>query len=169
MKISIIGHCGSGKSTLARCISEKKRIPRLELDRLFFENGGQEAKLPDEKQQVKDKIKTQVMDFMRQHDHWVTDGVYLTSVQPVLAEAADYLVIIDIPLYRRMINHLKRWWQNKERHQEVSRLQDLLFTFDMIRRTRNSEPKIQQLKSDFQSKVIVLSNYQAVSAFLDTI
>lgn len=169
MKISIVGHCGSGKSTLARNISEKKNISHLELDRLFFLNNGAAAKDSAHKALVKEKIKADVIDFLKEHDSWVTDGVYLTSVQPLLLEAVDTIVYIDIPLWRRMGNHLKRWWKNKDRHREVSRLEDLWFVFDMPRRTRTANEKFPTLFTLAGDKLVILRSYKDVERFLNSI
>ena len=167
MKITIIGHCGSGKSTLAKAISKTAQIPYLELDRLFFAHGGAQAYTPEEKQSVKANIKESTTTFLAENQKWVSDGVYLTSVQPTLAAAADTIILIDIPLHIRMINHLKRWWQNVDRHPEISRFQDLLFTFDMVRRTRSSQPKLEQIAATYPDKLLLLKSHKEIRSYLE--
>ncbi len=166
MKISIIGHCGSGKTTLAKSISVQSNIPRLEIDRLFFSHGGTNSNSEEKKNSIREKIKTDTQNFLKENPAWVTDGVYLTSVQPLLADQADQIIILDIPLFKRMFNHLKRWFRNDDRHSEVSRWEDLLFTFDMIRRTKNSQPKIQSIIDTYSEKILVLKNYKEVEDYL---
>jgi len=166
MRISIIGHCGSGKTTLAKTISNQLGVPRLELDRLFFKHGGANAKSPDEKTLIKAKIKIDVENFLQTNTAWVTDGVYLTSVQPLIADQADKIIILDIPLLKRMFNHIKRWWINDDRHSEISRAEDLFFVFDMIRRTKNSQPKILGIMNEYPDKIVILKDYQAVVSYL---
>ncbi len=169
MKISIIGHCGSGKSTLARNIATKKNIPHLELDRLFFLHNGAETKDEESKAIVKEKIKGEVSSFIANNHAYVIDGVYITSVQPIIIDAVDMIVYIDIPLLSRMWNHLKRWWRNKYRHSEVSRWEDLFFVFDMMRRTKSTNKKLPGLFALAGKKLRVLKNYTEVQEFLDSI
>lgn len=92
MKISIIGNCGSDKSTLARNISDKFKIPYVELDRFWFEAGGLDIK-KEEKQkadEVRQKIQNSVRNFTDE-ENWVSDGFY-SRVQPLICEKADQLV-----------------------------------------------------------------------------
>lgn len=166
MKISIIGHCGSGKTTLAKNISNKLDIPRLEIDRLFFIHGGATSNNEGGENLIKEKIKTDTQMFLERNSAWVTDGVYLTSVQPLLADKADQIIVLEIPLFKRMLNHLKRWFKNADRHSELSRWEDFLFIFDMIRRTRNSQPKIQSIMDTYSEKTLVLKNYREVENYL---
>ncbi len=166
MKISIIGHCGSGKSTLAHLIQAKLAIPHMELDRLWFTYGGGLIQNDTEKQLVKDRIEKNALLFLTNHSSWVTDGLY-PAAQVHIAKSADIILYIDIPLTIRMFNHLKRWWKNKNRHPEISRFEDFLFTFDMIRRTRKSTPKIAELIRLYPDKIKILNSYQSVTNYLE--
>ncbi len=168
MRISILGHCGSGKSTLARQIAKKYSIPHLELDRFWFQFGGNGAKSEIEKDIVREKIVEAVTNFLIQHESWVSDGVY-SRVQPQIIEMADQVIFIDIPLHRRMFNHLTRVMTQKERHPETSLWQDLLFTFDMIRRTRYTNEKLPGLLAEAENKLKIVKNYREIETLLDSI
>ena len=106
MRISIIGHSSGGKSTLAKRISENLCIPHIHIDRFWFEAGGAKLKPSDVEGMKKARayIKENVENFIKQ-DSWVSDGWY-HKVQPMISERADHIIFLDIPLYRRLLNHL---------------------------------------------------------------
>lgn len=170
MKVTIIGHCGSGKTTLAKNISAKLDIPRLELDRLWFKHGGTTVRRSDitAKNEIRDKIISDVRDFLSKNEHWVSDGIY-TSAQYLIAEKADLIIYIDIPLWRRQLNHLSRLLRQKDRHSELTFFEDLYFTWDMIRRTKNSKSKINEICDLFPNKVIRLVNYKEVCTYINSL
>jgi len=102
MRITIIGNCASGKSTLARKISEQFAIPHLHLDRFWFETKGHLLEKDDAegKERVRACIRAKVEGLIKQ-DSWVSDGWY-SRVQPLIAERADEIVFLDLPLWRRL-------------------------------------------------------------------
>ena len=114
MKISIIGQPGRGKSTLASKISKKFNIPHLQLDRFWFESGGNKLKLGDIEGTEKSRayMKEKVISFINEHDFWVSDGTY-PRVQSIIVEHADYVIFLDIPLHRRLFNHMKITFKNE--------------------------------------------------------
>ncbi len=119
MRITIIGNCGSGKSTLARKISKKFNILHIHLDRFWFEAGGHKLKkgASEEKERIRTYIRKKVEEFIKK-DSWVSDGWY-SRVQPLIAERAEQVVFLNIPLWRRLANHLHRVFFGK-RHPELS-------------------------------------------------
>jgi len=168
MKLSIIGHCGSGKTTLAKKIAQRSNVPRLELDRLFFELGGNDVPRSDVagREMVGKHIHEAVTTFLAEHTSWVSDGLY-PAEQAAIANSADEIVYIDIPLWRRQYNHLTRILLGKDRHPEISLTQDLHFTWDMIRRTKKGQPHIEELCRNYTDKLTVLNSYKAVDAFFE--
>lgn len=169
MKIAIIGHCGSGKTTLAKRLSEKHDILRLELDRLFFKHGGASAEAHGETEHQKEirreKILSDVKDFLARNDSWVSDGSSYKKSQILITAEADQIIFIDIPLWRRQWNHIKRLIKNRGRHPELSVWQDIYFTYDMIRRTRNTEPLISELLKTHPKKITSLRSYRDIDTF----
>ena len=168
MRISIIGGAGSGKSTLARNISEKFNVPHLHIDRFWFESGGGKLKSGDTegKEKVRAYMKEKVADFIKQ-DSWVSDGWY-SRVQPLIAERADYIIFLDIPLYRRLLNDLWRMFRT-ERHKELTKLDDFKFFYEMVRRTFIKGPKMRQFIREHSDKVKIFRNYKEIDEYLKTL
>jgi len=168
MRISIIGQAGSGKSTLAREISKKFNIPYLQIDRFWFESKGDKLKKGNVKgkEKVRAYMKEKVTDFIKQ-DSWVSDGWY-PRVQIIIAESADQILFLDIPLYRRLLNHLRRIFKT-ERHQEITKLDDFKFIYQIIRRTFIKGPKLRQFVSEHSDKVKIFRNYKEIEGYLNTL
>lgn len=139
MRTSIIGYSGSGKTTFAQELSKRFSLPYLHLDRLWFEFGGNDmrTKSPDEmllaKEQIREKIKNKVITFIAQ-DAWVSDGLYSHS-QTEIAKHATTILFLDIPLWKRILNHLVRTFRRTNRHPELTLFDDLCFTYELIKRT----------------------------------
>jgi adenylate kinase family enzyme len=119
MRITIIGLSGSGKSTLARAISNKLSIPHIHLDRFWFEGGGKtgEHDTPDI-ERVRAYVREKTLEAIAV-DSWVSDGFY-SRVQPEIAEQADVVLFLDIPLWKRLLSHAKRMLQPATRHKELN-------------------------------------------------
>lgn len=168
MKITIIGNCGSGKSTLAKEISKKLNIPYIQLDRFWFEAGGHKLKGNniEEKEKVRAYIKSKVEEFVN-IGSWVSDGWYSRS-QPLIAEKADQIVFLDIPLWKRLVNHLRRVF-NTDRHPELSRWEDFIFTFEMIKRTFTHDPAIRKFVGQQGNKVTILKSYPEKEKYLESL
>jgi len=162
MRISIIGHVGSGKSTLAERISKKFNIPHLHLDKIWFEARGHMVKSDEieEIERVRKYLREKVEPFVQQ-DSWVSDGWY-GHVQPIIADRADQIVFLDISLARRLLNHLKRTFFRKGRHAEVSFLDDLTFTYQLIKRTYARDAKMREFAQKYADKILILRNYKEV-------
>ncbi len=168
MRISIIGQAGSGKSTLAIKMSEKFNLSILQIDRLWFESGGDKLKKGEieKREKVRTYLKEKVQDFITQ-DSWISDGWY-PRVQVFVAERADLVIFLDIPLYRRLFNHLKRIFKN-ERHEELSVWNDVAFIYEIIRRTFLKGPKLKQFVMDHSDKVKTFKNYKQLDIYLNTL
>lgn len=167
MRIAVIGNCGSGKSTFAQKISSKFGIPYLQLDRLWFEGGGHLIKKDDmNAETVKSYIKDKVDEFTKQ-DSWVSDG-WQNRVQPLIKERADKLIFLDIPLWRRLFNHLKRV-VFEERHQELSKWNDFMFTIEIIRRTFTHGPQMREFVAQNIEKAIILKSHKEANTYLSNL
>ena len=169
MKISIIGQPGSGKSTLASKISKKFNIPHLQLDRFWFESGGNKLKLGDIEGTEKSRayMKEKVISFINEHDFWVSDGTY-PRVQSIIVEHADYVIFLDIPLHRRLFNHMKRTFKN-ERHKELTKWDDFKFIYQIIRRTFIKGPKLKQFVLDHPDKIKIYKNYKDIESYFNNL
>ncbi|MFA6050424.1 MAG: hypothetical protein WC761_04480 [Candidatus Paceibacterota bacterium] len=166
MRISIIGHSSSGKSTLARKVSDKFGIPHLHIDRLWFESGAYKLLKPKDVEKLNEArvwIKNEVSKWILQKD-WVSDGWY-PKVQSLVTKEADQLVFIDIPLWKRLKNHVKRIFTT-ERHRELSKWDDIKFIFNMIIKTIKRDKKMRQFAKENESKLVVLKTYAEVEQYL---
>lgn len=169
MRISIMGHTASGKSTLAGKISKKLNIPHLHIDRYWFEYGGGKLKKSDKEEieKVRALMKEKVVDFVKQ-DSWVSDGWY-SRLQPIISEKADHVIFLDIPLYRRLFNHLLRILK-EDRHKELTKWDDFKYFYEIIRRNFSSKnSKMKQFASSYSNKIKILRNYKEVKRYLDTL
>jgi adenylate kinase family enzyme len=172
MKITIIGSSGGGKSTLSRKISSEFSIPRFEIDRVWFKYGGHEylnGCTPAQKEVISKKILMEIEQFIDGNESWVFDGTY-SKLQPVIAEQADYVVLIQRPLHKRIFSHIYRVIKGDDRHPEVTRLQDLGFTRTLIKRWRKQEDKkLSEFVKQYTHKLAVLRNFKEVDAFFETL
>jgi len=166
MKITILGHAASGKTTLAKKISQKLNIPHISLDRFWFEAGGFEVQKGNvsKAKDVQDYIKNKVDDFVYK-DNWVSDG-FFSRVQPLIAEKADRLIFIDIPLHTRIINHIKRVFFD-ERHPELNMFDEFIFIFDIIKRTILKDSKFRNFIKQHPEKLVVLKSYREVDEYFE--
>ncbi len=166
MRFSIIGHAGSGKSTLARQISEQFSIPHLHIDSFWFEGRGHRLQKDDEagKARVRELIRAKVAAAIEGED-WVSDGFY-PRVQPLIAERAERIIFLDIPLWRRLFNQLKRMAAGR-RQADLSLRDDFYFLARMIRRSFKYQPVLEQFVKTYAAKSVVLRSYADVRKFLE--
>ena len=163
MRIQIIGLSGSGKSTLAHKMSEKLQIPYLQIDRVWFEAGGHKSQQSDveDRERVRSYIKVKVENFIIQ-DAWVSDGWY---VHELIAERADQIIFLDIPLGMRLANHLRRTFFS-ERHSELTKWDDIKFVYQIVRRTLKHGPKMREFVKENASKVKTFNTYKEIDSYL---
>jgi adenylate kinase family enzyme len=166
MKICIIGNCGSGKSTLAKNISQKLSLPYLEFDRLWFDADGHKVSRTDTagRDQVREKIRIRIETFLHEHDSWVIEG-WQARFQESIAAVADHIIFIDIPLPRRIYNHLKRAFLSP-RHAELSLWGDLKFTKEIIKRTYTHGKDMQTFATKHADKTFIFKTYKEVNRYL---
>ncbi len=164
MRISILGLSASGKTTLAKRIARHAGIPRLEIDRIWFSEGGHNAKSEKEKERVRRKIEAEVAKFIKK-PIWVSDGLY-RRVQPEIAERADIIVFLDIPLWRRVIRHAKRI-SKKDRHPELNWWNDLGHFQAMFQLAGDRLKNTQRFLTKHSEKVVHLKSKRDVERFLD--
>jgi len=169
MKITIIGPSGGGKSTLSRKISQKFNIPRFEIDRVWFKHGGQLSMngTSEEKESVSQRILVEIEQFLSANENWVFDGTY-SKLQPVIAEQADTVVLIQRPLLGRILSHVRRVLGSDNRHPEVTPLSDLGFVRTIFKRWRKQEnKKLNNFVGQYQEKLVILESFKEIDSFFE--
>ena len=100
-RIAIVGVTGSGKTTLARRLANRLRIPRVELDTLFWKAGWQPVEVEVFRQRVDAALAP------GPHGAWVTDGNY-RQARDIIWGRADTLVWLDYSLPLAFTRLLRR-------------------------------------------------------------
>lgn len=168
MRITILGFPGSGKSTLARKISEKLKIPYIHIDRFWLEGGGgHNSRTTPDPEKAHANVREKVLEAI-ETESWVSDGVY-RLVQPEIANKADMVVFLDIPLWQRLLNHAARTIHRKNRHGEMTFWGDMSFFLEIISRDLRNKGKIKSLLENYQSKAIILTNRKEIAKYLETL
>jgi adenylate kinase family enzyme len=98
-KVALLGNAGGGKSTLGVRLSAKTGIPLYSIDLLQWKPGG--VAVPD-------------AEFEREHDEimardtWIIDGFGTFPTYLRRLEAADTIILIDLPLWRHYCRTARR-------------------------------------------------------------
>ncbi|MDT0202198.1 AAA family ATPase [Nocardioides sp. AE5] len=106
-RVLVAGVSGSGKTTLASRIGAALELPHTEIDGLFHGPGW--TPRPEFDQDVATLV-TQPA--------WVTEWQY-TSARPVLAEAADLMVWLDLPFGLTLGRVVRRTVRRRIRREEL--------------------------------------------------
>lgn len=168
MRITVLGLPGSGKSTLALKIAVKLDIPHIHIDRFWLEGGGgHNSRTTPDPEKTRAHVKEEV-DKAIQSKSWVSDGVYML-VQKEIADRADIVLFLDIPLWRRLLNHAERTIHRKRRHREMTFLADLAFFPEIVSRDLRKKTKIRNLVESYKSKAIILKSRKEISAYFKTL
>ncbi len=170
MKISTIGLAGSGKTTLANRLAKKHSLPCLHLDELWFKHGGHQIDQSDiaALESMRANMRAEISGFVHTHNAWIVEGNYL-RVQNIISDRADMILYLDISLWRRQLNHLRRILRRENRYQEISFLQDLYFTYDMIQRTREGQNRLVPFFQKYQNKITTLRSYTEINQTVSTL
>ncbi len=122
-RVNVVGNSGSGKTTLAKALAQSLGVPHLELDSVFHQPGWQPLD--------RDTFRQRVGDFTAAPG-WVVDGNY-SAVRDLIWGQADTVIWLDLPRHlvmrqiigrtlRRMVTGAELWNGNKERWQNLFRL-----------------------------------------------
>jgi adenylate kinase family enzyme len=165
MRITIIGLPGSGKSTLASAISEKLHIPHIHIDRFWFESGGrQNSDNTPNLEQVRASMRDKTISAIS-GESWVSDGFY-SQLQPEIAQRADVVIFLEVPLWRRLLNHTKRTIFRMHRHPELSFWDDIKFFSEVVRRTFTKKAKLENFLKKYKDKVVILKSRKELDEYV---
>lgn len=121
-RICVIGSAsGNGKTTLARELARRLDVPFVEMDALVHGPGWIET--------PNDVLRAQLEPVLA-GDGWVIDGTYRGKVGDLVAERADVIVWLDLPVrvwlprllrrtYRRIKTNEELWNGNRETWRNV--------------------------------------------------
>lgn len=167
MKTVIIGSPGTGKSTFARALQAKRQVPLLHLDSLWHKGDYSAA--------AEQVFQTELAAFMVEHEAFIVDGNYSSSLPQRLA-MADQVIWLKEAKWLRLARVLKRTLAFKlnpasrpempigfaeKFDSEYLAFLQLVWHYDKV-----SLPKIEELLSDFAGEIIVLSGQKAKRAYL---
>lgn len=170
MRISIIGYPGSGKTYLAELISRKLSVPHIHIDRFWFEAGGMKisrASSEADRERVRAEVREKALEAITAKS-WVSDGFY-SRIQPEIAERADIVLYLDIPLWRRLLNHAKRICDPSHRHEELTMWNEFGFFFEIIRQHFAFRSKFKKFLDAYGYKVIVLRSRKDIADYIATL
>lgn len=92
-RVAIVGDSGSGKTWLAAELARRTGYPHIELDGLYWQE--------DWTPLAADELQAAVGNAI-QAKRWIVDGNYGALVQPMVLEATDTVVWLDLPRWRVM-------------------------------------------------------------------
>lgn len=167
MKISIIGTPSNGKSTLAQKISEKLSIPHIHLDRFWFEHGGKTGEHDTPHiESVRAHVLRRALEAINA-PAWVSDGFY-SRVQPFIAEKADIIIFLDIPLWQRLFGHAKRVLRPSvhKRHKELSGWDDIKMFFYIMRYHVTKRRKLKKFVKKYAHKTVILRSWDETNRYV---
>ena len=106
MKIRIVGGPGSGKTYLAKRISKKLKIPRYDLDDIFWDNSSVYGKQrnKEEREEIFQKI--------LKEDNWIIEGVYYAWCEESFSKA-DKILLLKVPRRKYKFRLIKRFIKRK--------------------------------------------------------
>lgn len=113
MKLDIIGSVASGKTTLARKLSETYHVPFYQKDNIVWE------RTPSGDKKRGDKERDQLFQEIINSDDWIVEG----SPRKLLRESfekCDYIILLDIPLLKRLARTIRRWVRQKSGKEEYN-------------------------------------------------
>lgn len=169
MRISIIGLPASGKTRLAQALSKKYAAPHIHLDRFWFESGGPSithSTPPDELSRIRAQVREKALEAIA-GESWISDGFY-SRIQPEIAKRADKIIFLDIPLWQRLINHMRRVFQ-PGKHKELTFWDEIKFFPEIIRREKRHAPKIRVFIAENAHKVTTLRSHKEADAYVHSL
>jgi adenylate kinase family enzyme len=110
-KIAVISSAsGNGKTTMGRALALRLGVPFVELDSLVHGPNWTETSDAELRALVEPIVRS---------DAWVIDGTYWRKIGPLVLDAADTVVWLDLPLHVWFPRLLRRTYRRWRRHEEL--------------------------------------------------
>lgn len=168
-RIAIVGTTGSGKTTLAKQVAQRKQIPHIELDALFWE--------PNWTVAAPQVFRNRVSEALRE-DCWVVDGNY-SVVRDIVWGQADTVVFLDYSFWlimgrlwqrtlQRSLTQETLWNGNRETIRKAFFSQDsiLLWMLKTYSKNRKRYPELWQRSEHAHLSVVHLTSPKMTEAWL---
>lgn len=165
MKIAIIGYSGCGKSTLAARLGKKYNIPVLHLDKVHWLPGWKERETEDEKQIVRE--------FLKSNESWVIDGNYSKLEYQNRLKVADKIIIMRFNRFSCLYRAIKRHkvYKGKTREsmtQGCDEKMDFEFVWWILHKGRRKKlvQQYKEIEKNYADKTIVIKNQRNLDKLL---
>lgn len=100
-RILVLGSPGAGKSTLTQKIAQKRQLPIISLDQLFW--------VDNETTITTEELKIALKPLM-ETDRWIMDGNFASTLSLRL-EHADLVLYLKVSRLKAMYRVIKRYWR----------------------------------------------------------
>ena len=165
MKMVIIGYSGAGKSTLAKKLTDFYKLPLLHLDKLRFSNGWKARK--------KENISADIQAFLDTHDSWVIEGNLSSCLFEERLNAADKIIILQLPRLICIKRAYKRYRQHRgQTRDSVADGCPERFDLDFIKwiliggRHPQIQERFQSVLENYSDKPLHLTSQKDIDTFL---
>jgi adenylate kinase family enzyme len=163
-RIAIIGCGGSGKSHLARQLAGRLTLPLTHLDAIYYDD--------DWNSLPKDKF-TEVQRQLVAEPRWIIEGNYASTL-PLRLEAADAVIVLDLPAYTCLRGVLERRWRHGGgQHQALGVYNRINWSFIryILGYRRSMLPRVHRLIADHapHAELVVLRKRRAAQRFLEAL
>jgi adenylate kinase family enzyme len=160
-RIAILGCGGSGKTHLARELAHRLDLPLTHLDAVYYDADWNPMPR-DDFAQAQRRLVTR--------PRWVIEGNYASTL-PVRLEAADTVIVMDLPARTCLRGIAQRWIRHRGGQNQDTGVYDRI-TWDFIRYVlsyrRTMLPRVHQLVGDHAptAEVIILRSRPQARRFL---
>ena len=162
MKLDIVGSVASGKTTLARNLSETYHVPFHQKDNIVWE------RTPNGDRKRGDKERDQLFQEIINSDDWIVEG----SPRKLLRESfekCDYIILLDIPLYKRLARSIRRWVRQKfgkEEYNSKPTVKFLCYSIKWVFEYEKDKKKIISYLSAYGSKYKRFTTSESAKLFI---
>jgi adenylate kinase family enzyme len=154
-KIHIIGGPGSGKTYIANKISKRLKVPKYELDYLFWDHDSEYFGSQTHPVKRQEKLAT-----ILAAENWVIEGVYYSWLEESFNQA-DYILVLKTNVYVRDWRIARRFILRKMKLVATPRKENLRTLSDLIKWNHsydgNNLVEAIKLMKKHKDKVIILT------------